>query len=33
MRKSLLGCFLLGTLFVLGSCMDDTYDLNKGYFI
>lgn len=30
MNKKLFGCVLLGTLFVFGSCMDDTYDLNKG---
>lgn len=30
MCKKALGLFLMGTLFVLCSCVDDTYDLNKG---
>ena len=30
MCKKALGLFLMGTLFILCSCVDDTYDLNKG---
>ena len=30
MYKKVLGMFLMGTLFVFCSCVDDNYDLNKG---